>query len=375
MRILHLIQRPQFRGTEVFAGQLARAHREEGHEVRLIALFPFGGPRTFQDNGQPIEILGANPGRRLLDRKGWKRLAERIRAFQPDIVQANAADTLKYAVFSRITYGWKVPLLYRNASVVSQWIKSPIHAAYNKWLLARVDAIASVSEASKQDLEQYFGLSGDRLAVIPNATPIPEHLDRKKAKEKLGQELGLPREADLLLHVGAFTAEKNQIGLLDIFQEVRRQTDRELYLLLVGDGPLKGMVEAQSASLELSDRVFFLGNRPDVPDLLQAATLLLLPSTIEGLPGVILEAMAHRTPVVASPVGGIPEAIEDNQIGRLTNLETFSAPVLELLRDREQRETLAQNAFQKVCRDYHIESIARRFADLYHQMIIARAPI
>jgi glycosyltransferase involved in cell wall biosynthesis len=371
MRILQLIQRPQFRGTEVFASQLAHVHRQEGHDVRLLALFPARGGEPFLDNGNPIELLGANPGRRLLDRKGWKRLADRIKAFRPDIVQANAADTLKYAVFSRLTYGWRVPLVYRNASVTSQWIKSPVHAAYNKWLLKRVDAIACVSQASRRDLHQYFGIPEDRLVILPNATILPEKLDRASAQQRIFAEFSLPGEADLLLHVGAFTAEKNQLGLLEIFKELLDRSDRKIFLLFAGDGPLKEIAEARAEELGLTEQVRFPGNRSDVPDLLQAATLLLLPSKIEGLPGVILEAMAHRTPIVASPVGGIPEVIEDGITGLLAFHDQpgdFSNQVLVLLTNPQMRNRIVTNSVDKVKTNYSIEVAAQGFSLLYQKL-------
>ncbi len=367
-----MIQRPQFRGAEIFASQLAHAHRQEGHEVRLLALFPARGSEPFLDNGNPIEMLGANPGRRLLDRKGWKRLADRIKAFRPDIVQANASDTLKYAVFSRITYGWRVPLVYRNASVTSQWIKSPVHAAYNKWLLKRVDSIACVSRTSMLDLKRYFGISKDRLSVFPNATPIPEVLDRILAKSKICKALSIPLESDVLLHVGAFTSEKNQLGLLNIFQGLQSRYDGELFLLFAGEGPLKGIVETQAKSLGLTEYVRFLGNRSDVPDLLQAATLLILPSTIEGLPGVILESMAHQTPVLASSVGGIPELIDSWETGVLVetnNHNGFVNSALKLLEDRKESRKIANQAFKKVANHYSIKASADHFLSLYEKTI------
>ena len=99
MKILQIIQKKQLRGAEVFASQLSQHLEARGHEVMMVALADGVASLPF-DGG--IRVLGASLGKRFWDLKAWRSLARMVRKFAPDIVQCNAADTLKYAVFSKL---------------------------------------------------------------------------------------------------------------------------------------------------------------------------------------------------------------------------------------------------------------------------------
>lgn len=115
-------------------------------------------------------------------------------------------------------------------------------------------------------------------------------------------ELGIPREAFIVGHVGRFTPEKNHAFFLAVMAEVIRRTPAA-YAVLVGDGPLRAEVEAQANHMGLADRVRFLGVRADVPRLMQGAMdVFLLPSLREGLPLVLVEGQAAGLPCVISDV-------------------------------------------------------------------------
>lgn len=149
LRILQIIQKKQFRGAEVFASQLANHLQKSGHIVKVLSIYdgearlPFAGE---------VESLNRNKLSRTFDPRGWRKLSDVINSFQPDIVQANASDTLKYAVMSKYMFNWKAPLIYRNASTPSFYMKSAVSRSLNAFLLKKVDLIISVSKASLKDL-------------------------------------------------------------------------------------------------------------------------------------------------------------------------------------------------------------------------------
>ena len=122
------------------------------------------------------------------------------------------------------------------------------------------------------------------------------------------EELALPDDSALYLHIGRMVPQKNQLRLVDIFAEVLR-TDPKAYLLLAGSGQneYESEVLARIKSRGLDRRVRALGNRPDVSRLLEAADVMLFPSQWEGLPGVVLEACAVGVPVLASDLAVIRE--------------------------------------------------------------------
>jgi len=175
----------------------------------------------------------------------------------------------------------------------------------------------------------------------------------------------------VLIHVGGFTFEKNHLRLIHIFENVVKKNPAAS-LHLAGNGPLKQQVEELVQKKGLSDKVIFYGFRTDALQLIQEADVLLLPSIIEGLPGVILEAFYCKTPVVAYDVGGIKEILMNNNTGRLVakgDEETFASEVLSASEENTTNTKLVDNAYQLVTSAYLNSQIARRFIDTYTSVL------
>ncbi|MFN8096653.1 MAG: glycosyltransferase [Vicinamibacteria bacterium] len=166
---------------------------------------------------------------------------------------------------------------------------------------AGVDAFIAVSDAAAETWAPVLArlAARARLAAIPNGVATPAA--RSRAATRVA--LGVPATAPLLLSVGRFTPQKDQLTLV---RAVRTLPDPTLRLLLAGDGPERPACEAEAAG---DPRIAFLGQRDDVGDLMAAADLLVLPSRFEGLPLVVLEAMAAGLPVVATRIASVREAL------------------------------------------------------------------
>src|SRR5687768_8044683 len=122
MKIFQLIQKPQLRGAEIFACQLSTELSNRGHECVVITLFQGASKLPFAGRIIP---LGLSKRTRFVDWRGWKKLADLVKKEEPDILQANAGDTLKYAIISKLIFRWKTKVVFRNASTVSLYIKNP----------------------------------------------------------------------------------------------------------------------------------------------------------------------------------------------------------------------------------------------------------
>jgi glycosyltransferase involved in cell wall biosynthesis len=304
LKIIQIIQKKQLRGAETFALQLSKELVKRGHQVKIVVLQDGEVELDFPD----VDVLHIN-AKSLFDINSFKKLASIIRDFKPDWVQANAGDTMRYAVFSRLVYGWKAPIIFRNASVVSQYIKNPIKKIYYLFLLKRVDQIISVSEVSMRDYVQMFPFVKNKIQVIPIGIET-EVLDTET--ESPEDRESICRGDGYILHVGGFTFEKNHEGLLRIFQMVLKKKP-EVQLVLAGDGPLFTTIQDKVKELGLESNVQLLGRRTDVASLMKHASMLVLPSIIEGLPGVLLEAMYCRVPVIANNVGAIPDLLAEGR--------------------------------------------------------------
>ena len=163
------------------------------------------------------------------------------------------------------------------------------------------DALVVVSDAAAGS---YRAEGFARIVTIRNGIDAPA---ARRARDETRAALAVAHEARIVITVARFTAQKGYDLLLHAAAEVSRQAPHAVFLL-VGDGPEREAMQTLAGSLDLRN-VAFLGERADVPDLLAAADLFVLPSLFEGLPLVVLEAMALALPVVATRIGGTVEAL------------------------------------------------------------------
>ena len=178
--------------------------------------------------------------------------------------------------------------------------------------VALVDRIVCVSAAAAASFAA-AGIPADRLAVIRNGLwERPPSRSRGAVRAALGADASQP----VVLTTARFTPQKDHAALIDALPAVLA-VHPALRVWLAGHGPLEDELRRQVAQRGLADVVRFLGQRDDVPDLLAAADLFVLPSRFEGLPLAALEAMAAALPVVATRVGGTDEAVLDGVTGRL----------------------------------------------------------
>ncbi|NSW54318.1 MAG: glycosyltransferase family 4 protein [Anaerolineae bacterium] len=210
-----------------------------------------------------------------------------------------------------------------------------------------------------------MGIPAAKLACIPNGTSLADVPPAEV--EALRAELALAPSTPLVLAAGRLAPVKNHAALLRAFPAVLAREPAAV-LLIAGEGPLRGELERLARSLGLADRVRFLGLRPDLPVLLRLARVFVLPSLQEGLPLVLLEAMAAGTPVVAAAVGGVPELVRDAGTGLLADPAdpaTFSAAIAALLADETLQAALAANARALVQAQYGLEQMCRAYEGLW----------
>ncbi|MEP6513574.1 MAG: glycosyltransferase, partial [Parafilimonas sp.] len=175
----------------------------------------------------------------------------------------------------------------------------------------------------------------------------------------------------VLVHVGGFTFEKNHAGLINIFERiVKKNTTASLHL--IGDGILRNDIEEIVKKRNLDKKVCFHGYKKHVSQFIHNADVLLLPSLIEGLPGVILEAFACRTPVVAYDVGGVKEIVIPKHTGYLVekgNEEEFASAILASLEKNAYNEMLIENAYRLVTSKYFNTQITKEFLNVYESIV------
>lgn len=171
--------------------------------------------------------------------------------------------------------------------------------AESRIVMRDATVLAACGELAGTWLYGQKAVDSGRVVILRNAIDVDAFAFSQEARCGLRQEMAISRETTVIGHVGRFTEQKNHRLLLDIFAEFHRRRPDSM-LLLAGDGPLRPEMEQQAARLQLQDAVRFLGMQTDVPQLLNAMDLFLLPSLWEGLGIVAVEAQASGLPCVCS---------------------------------------------------------------------------
>lgn len=378
MRILQVVQKPQRRGAEIFAFQLSQELKRQGHEARLVYLYPHDEtcslPLNDGDqmlNGKPNhpfeKIPGINPF--LL-----RRLVCAIDEFKPDVVQVNGARTVKYGAFAsyscRVAY-WA--LIYRNIGNPWDWLHGwHYRAFYQKLVMPRLHGVVGVSCKTLQAVKDFYGISVP-MKNIPNAVD-PACLVPTTSRDAMRRQTKTPADAPVLIFVGSLTPEKRLDRLLRLTQRVRSQMP-QIHLWLIGAGPLESTLRQEAASFGITEHVRLLGTQTNVADYLHAADLFVLTSDTEGIPAVILEAGLSGLAVVATHVGGVPECVLDGDTGILVDRQDeqkLVEVVLALLQNPARRQKLGAKAKNWIRANFTIEKIASEYVDYYNHILAFR---
>ena len=361
MKIIQLLTRPQLRGAEIFALQLSEQLKERGHEVLVISILSGTGDLAF--SGEFIQLGRQN--RTHLDWVGFWQLKKIIDSFQPNIVQANASDTLRYGVFAKKLATNRFQLIYRNANMMSPFIKSRWKKIYYHFLVNQTDAVISVSQATRIDLINFYGFK-----KVTKTVPIG--IDTLEIERLSSQKLDFDLPQNFLLFMGGLVPEKNPEWLLTTFFEYQRVWSH-LNLVYMGKGSLENRLKSKIMKYGLEDRVHILPSQTNPFPILKRAKALVLTSKIEGLPAVILEAMIHKVPVIAFGVGGIPEVLKTEETGWCIppkDSQAFIEAILEVISMKKgTKQKILDQAYLFVCTHFSLPQVSLQFEEFYKYLL------
>jgi glycosyltransferase involved in cell wall biosynthesis len=233
-------------------------------------------------------------------------------------------------------------------------------------LLSRgVSRYIAVSSAIAGELDQRFGWPAGKIEVVYNAVDL-DRFDVSAPpglREKLGGSDGVP----LILTPARLDEQKGHDVLFRAAAEVPVAR-----FVLAGEGPLRAQLEAEVAQLGLAERVLFLGRRDDIPQLLAACDVFVLPSLYEGSSLAVLEAMAARRAVVSSAIGGTTELIANGENGLLVppgDAVALAAALRRVLAGPVLREEFALKARERAEADFSRETMGRRVEAIYEELL------
>jgi len=373
LNIAQVVGASPYGGGTVCILQWSQRLIERGHRVTIQA----NDPRTRQAaqaiGAQVVRIPGmTRPIRPQLDAAAVMALAWWLRRERVDVVHTH---TSKAGFLGRLAARIAaVPVVVHTVHGFAFHEFTPparlrVYAALERLAARWCDRIITVSQAHADWAAQLrIGRPGQVVAVPNGIAPGPPPDAARRAAVR--RDLGIAEDALALISVGRFDPEKNHLDLLPALESLPRAV-----LLLAGEGPLRDELEAAVARRRLKGRVRFLGFRRDVPALLEAADAFVFASVREGMPIVLLEAMAAGLPIVANRIMGNREVVADGETGYLVpprRPDLFAEALCRLFADRERARAMGLAGRLRLERQFTLARTLARLEDVYDDLLSRR---
>ena len=331
----------------------------------VVCCLNWKGAWAHEIEEKSIKIIALNK-RGKFDINAFFKLVKIIKKGKFDIVNTHlwAADSI--GRLAAIIAG--APIIVSTAQNVDIW-KKWWHRLIDKLLSYKTNMIIAVSDAVKEYYHKKVGIPESKIVVIPNAIEI-ERFENAGDTNYLYTELDLTKNDFILSCVGRLTEQKGQKYLLESLKTLNGKYSN-LKVLFIGEGEDKQKLVDIAKKNKLDKMVRFIGQRKDIPQILDLSNGVILPSLYEGLPVCILEAMAAEKPIIATDVGGTNKLIKNKETGLLIppcDINVLSSAIKELIDLGDNANTLGKKAKEKVKQEFSIIIIAKKTTDLFYKL-------
>jgi glycosyltransferase involved in cell wall biosynthesis len=319
----------------------------------------------------PIEVREFSADHRL-SRSLWRDLQRQSRTDGLDVVHCHSYKAAVYfGGLGRLDRAAPQAAFTLHGMDLARWRDHAYVQGLNLLGAYLCDAVVACSWPIERSYRRFPGLGQKsrtiRNGIIPGSGRL---VTRNCARAKIAARLGLPSDMVWLGCVGRLVAVKNHRLLLAAFADLLSHCPR-IRLLFIGDGPLESELRQQVADLGLSHAVLFTGYVDDVDEWYPGLDVVVLTSTTEGTPMVLLEAGQCGVPVVASRVGGVPDLVRDGETGVLFpsgDRDALTQALWRVLTDARERQALGEAARVRVEREFSGARWGLRHAELYRSL-------
>lgn len=353
MRVLHVITSLRTGGAEKLMVDLLPRLRGLGLDVDLCV---FDGVKTpfYQElEAKGVKIIALRQEGSVYDPRNIMALVSLIKKY--DVVHTHNTACQMYVAFANILA--KRYIVTTEHSTSNRRRKYPILKWLDSWMYHQYKTIVTVSDIAGQNIKDYIGDSLLPTKTISNGIDVSRYRSAEPCKEVLNAY----KDCYLSIMVAGFRYEKDQATVIKAFSLL----PDDYHLFLVGDGEKRGECEALSVSLGLKDRIHFLGIRMDVPNLLQAADVVIMSSHREGFGLSIVEGMAAGKPCIASDVEGLHEIVSGAGIlFPHQNADALAYQIHKCCMDKEYAAKVGSTSFTRSLK-YDIGKMVEKYAFLY----------
>ena len=376
LRVCHITSGDLLGGAEVVLLNLARASSKDILRQTLFVLFNQGvfsrkliqtGARVslFQEKGFPSDLTTVFQVARLLKDEGSHVV--HTHGYKSNVIGGLASRLSGCPVLIRTEHSRATGILKHAFSRATVFrLLDYFIGAY--W----TDKIVAVSSDLAKTLAQRY--PSEKVITIFNGVVLHE-VKGQCQSSNVKSELGIPRESDLVGMFSRLNPEKGVAIFLKAASIVRLKAPHVRFLI-VGNGPLYAELKKETFRLNLEKHVIFAGFREDALDLVCQMDVVVLSSVHEGMPMILLEAMALAKAVVATKVGGIPEVIDDRRTGLLVQPEddyTLAMACVELLENRPLAKQLGLRARKEIAKRFTAQMMVAKLRALYWEVFSGKA--
>ncbi|MCL4493064.1 MAG: glycosyltransferase [Nitrospirae bacterium] len=367
IKVMHITHDLNIGGLQRVVVDIATSLEKSEYRVSVCALREEGPLKgELLDSGvKTFKIPAAGNG---VDYLSFLKLFRILRKERPDIIHTHNTHPLIDGVTAAVMA--RVPVRI-HTDHGRQFPDKKRYMFAERTLAHFTDQIVAVSEKAKKDLSSYEKLDPRGIAVIPNGIDGAKYRRKVNRADKL-KELGIRSgNSTILGFAGRLSPEKGLIYLLEAMKLLVRDIP-DILLLIAVEGDLSEELGEKTGELGITQNVIFLGPRSDVNEIMGIMDMLVLPSLREGLPLVLLEAMAASLPLVATDVGGNGQAVRNGVNGFLVrprDAQALCSTIKNLIRHENIRKEFARKSLQIFTENYTIARMISEYDRLYKKYL------
>jgi len=370
IRVLQCIRQGQIGGGETHLLTLIENINREVYEPVVLSFTD--GPmikKLLKINIKTYIIYSEKP----FDFRVWKKVAALLVEEKIDLVHCHGTRAISN-VFKAAKY-LKLPIVYTihgwSFHDDQPWLIKKIKIWCEYFLTSKADINIAVSESNKAS---GLAVIKSLKAVVINNGINQQRFAPGKYFKNIREEIKIDTSAILIIFIARFTAHKQPLSLIKAFAEALK-LQPNLQLLMVGEGDETAEANQLVRKKKIENGIHFLPFRQDVPDLLAAADIFVLPSLWEGLPIGLLEAMSMGKAVIATNVDGSREIVKNHYSGLLIEtdnlVQNLTKAILDLAGDKNLREELSQNALKTVRANFDAVEMSKKIESIYENLLVA----
>jgi glycosyltransferase involved in cell wall biosynthesis len=369
MKIMHLRSSGGFFGAEGVILNLANGLNKLGFDNHIVCINNVKNPHVellaeAQKLGIKTESVSCKAS---IDTKAIFHIRRTIRE--------NKIDILHTHDYKANFFGWMATLFLPVKRVATNhlWtgetIALRVYELIDGFLLNCFDKIVAVSDKIAEDCRKFL-LNKGKLKIIYNGIDLNKY-SLQSPSLKIFAELGLPKNSKVVGAVGRLTPQKGFNFLIEAAKQVLDGNPNVIFLI-IGDGPCREALLKQAKALNVDKKVIFTGIRTDMGNMYNLMDIFVLSSLSEGLPLVVLEAMAMQKPVIATTVGSVPKLVYNEQTGLLVNAkdpQSLASGIVSLLNDKPKAEFLAAQGKKLVEEKFSSTGMIQQYKEIYEALL------